>query len=338
MKRLCTMMQDTFPSLTSLGLELHGRTGAAPALPEAFLGASALHLEYIFLTHIAYPALPKLVSSATRLVFLSLGQIPHDGYISPEVMADCLAASSSLQRVIIKFQSPRSRPRYGNPPPLTRVVLPALTRFEFQGVGEYLEGLVSRIDAPLLNSLRITFLTDITFGIPQLCDFIVRSEIIKSWHCTTARVYLSHSTARVGVTSLVDLELTCDTSYQGLSWTVKLCNQLSPLLCHMENLEIRGPGSINPEEELQEDTVSALCLGIFRPFAAVQNLDASVRMGPLVALALRGLTGERVAEVLPALRWLIFVEGPSPPPQEVVGPFIAARGLQVMLLPYVLGS
>ncbi|KAI0302239.1 hypothetical protein BC826DRAFT_987956 [Russula brevipes] len=235
-------------------------------------------------------------------------------------MADCLAASSSLQRVIIKFQSPRSRPRHGNPPPLTRVVLPALTRFEFQGVGE------------------ITFLTDITFGIPQLCDFIVRSEIIKSWNCTTARVYLSHSTARVDVTPLVDLELTCDTFYQGLSWTVQLCNQLSPLLCHMENLEIRGPETIIPEEELQEDTVSALCLGIFRPFAAVQNLDASVRMGPLVALALRGLAGERATEVLPALRWLIFVVGPSPPPQEVMAQFIAARNLQVMLLPYVPGS
>ncbi|KAF8503287.1 hypothetical protein F5888DRAFT_1799625 [Russula emetica] len=51
------------------------------------------------------------------------------------------------------FESPLSRPdrESRRPPPPTRS---ALTYFRFEGVNEYLEALVARIGAPLLNGLR----------------------------------------------------------------------------------------------------------------------------------------------------------------------------------------
>jgi hypothetical protein len=41
--------------------------------------------------------------------------------------------------------------------PPTHSVIPALTQIDFKNVSEYLEILVARIDAPLLNRLEVTF-------------------------------------------------------------------------------------------------------------------------------------------------------------------------------------
>jgi len=51
----------------------------------------------------------------------------------------------------------------------TRVVLPALTRFYFQGDSKYLEDVISRIDVPLLRHIVI-------FDTPLLLHFISRTE------------------------------------------------------------------------------------------------------------------------------------------------------------------
>ena len=56
-------------------------------------------------------------------------------------------------------------------------VLPVLTTFWFKGVTEYLEDLVACIDAPQLNSLGITFFSDIVFDTPQLVQFINRTPV-----------------------------------------------------------------------------------------------------------------------------------------------------------------
>ena len=60
---------------------------------------------------------------------------------------------SSLETLHIRFRFPQSRPdletRY--PPPLKRSVIPALISLHFKGVIEYLEDLVTHIDAPQLD-------------------------------------------------------------------------------------------------------------------------------------------------------------------------------------------
>ena len=53
-----------------------------------------------------------------------------------------------------------------------RSVLPALTIFQFEGVSEYPEGVIARIDTPHLDVLQIVFFRDPTFDIPQLYRFI----------------------------------------------------------------------------------------------------------------------------------------------------------------------
>jgi len=129
-------------------------------LPDTFLGGSAPRLRYLALTSIPFPGLSKLLLSATHLVRLWLVNIPHSGYISPEAMVTCVSMLTSLEELYFQFHSPQSCPDQESrrPLPPTRSVLPALRRFSFKGVNEYLEGLLARVDTPGLYRLSTNVL------------------------------------------------------------------------------------------------------------------------------------------------------------------------------------
>ena len=90
LQRLASAMQKQFPALTRLKLNLdkHQEFICGPmfALPDGFLGGSVPRLQSLKLDAIPFPALPKLLLSATDLVCLSLENIPRSGYFSPEAI------------------------------------------------------------------------------------------------------------------------------------------------------------------------------------------------------------------------------------------------------------
>ena len=92
-------------------------------------------------------------------------------YIPPEVIATSLSALTSLEFLRLQFRYPRPRPALESrrlpPPPLTRSILPSLTRISFKGASEYLEEILARIDAPRLDKLHIVFFNQIIFDTPQ---------------------------------------------------------------------------------------------------------------------------------------------------------------------------
>ncbi|KAH9952358.1 hypothetical protein BGW80DRAFT_680353 [Lactifluus volemus] len=174
LEHLVAAMQKPFPELESLSLRMKYPDGAVPALPNTFLGGSAPRLRSLQFDRIPFSTLPRLLLSSNDLVNLTLDRIPQNGYISPEAMATCVSALTSLTYLSIGFKSPASRPDpiTRPPPPLTRAVLPALTNFYFRGVSEYLEDLIARIDAPLLHCVVILFFNQLVFDIQQLTRFI----------------------------------------------------------------------------------------------------------------------------------------------------------------------
>ena len=151
--------QKPFPVLAYLNLISYD--DIAPVLDEEFLGGSTPRLQRFSLQNIAFPAFPRLVLSTTHLSHLSLWRIPIAGYISPEAMVTCLATLPRLERLFIGFESFQSRPDRIGLPPSTRAVLPTLGRFGFQGVSEYLEDLVARIDTPKLVWLKVLLFMDL---------------------------------------------------------------------------------------------------------------------------------------------------------------------------------
>ena len=127
-ERLWAAMQGPVPELVALYLS-YGDRSDRPILPDSFLGGSAAHLRYFYLRSISFPGLSNLLSSATHLVNLTLLNIPHSGWISPDVMATCLSMLTSLEklRLEIELYYPDLRGRPPFPPTLS--VLPTLTTF-----------------------------------------------------------------------------------------------------------------------------------------------------------------------------------------------------------------
>jgi hypothetical protein len=94
------VMQGPFPALTHLHLQVNVYN-EAPIVPDSFLGGSAPSLQSLFVMTFAYPALPKLLLSATGLVNLSLFD---RCYIPPQMMVDCLTPLTRLEKLQIQIQ------------------------------------------------------------------------------------------------------------------------------------------------------------------------------------------------------------------------------------------
>ncbi|KAH9971613.1 hypothetical protein BGW80DRAFT_446408 [Lactifluus volemus] len=331
------MMQEQSPALKSLHLAIHDQTsGTMPALPNTFLGGSAPRLQSLFLDHIPFPTLPKLLLSCNGLVDLSLLRTPHSGYISPEAMAACITALPSLESLDIGFESPASRPdpRSRRPPPLTRAVLVALTSFKFCGVSEYLEDLVAQIDAPRVGYIGIILFSQLDLDTRQIPRFISHASMFMSpsevfmYFSPKGQIVMQFSTMG-GRTEGEFLSLR--TLCIGLDWQVsfveQICSQFSFLLSGVKMLEIEGVYD-DVESTWQTDMDHTQWLELFRPFTAVQTLRISRWLQPLIVSALQGVGEEMLTEVLPALdnlylgEYELFGSGPHD-----IEPFIVARRL-----------
>jgi hypothetical protein len=324
-EKLRAAMQVPFPELTALYFQY------GPLLPDLFLGGSAPRLRSLALTCTPFPGLPKLLLSATHLVYLGLLGIPHSGYFSPEAMATCLSMLTSLNTLQLEFESPQSSPDQGSrrPPPLTRFVLPALMGFSFKGVNEYLEDLLSRIDTPYLYSLETNFFNDIDFDTPELIRFVSRSSTLNT--PDEAHVFFGSRTASVKLqqqASNIDyfeVKISCRVPNWQLSSLAQICTSSLPLLSATESLFICKP--IHTQPDWEDGIESTEWLELLLPFTVVKNLHLSKQFAPRIAPALQEITRGRT-EVLPTLQNL-FLEGfqPSGPVDEAIGQFISARNL-----------
>ena len=331
-EKVMAAMQVSFPALTVLQLSSHGES-LSSVIPDSFLDGSAPSLRYFSLSGIPFPALPNLLLSATHLDSLWLSNIPHSGYISPEAIVALLSMLSSLRTLSLRFQSPQSGPDWQNrsPPPPKRSILPALREFRFKGVTEYLEDLVTFIDAPQLDEMHITFFNQIDFDCPRLAQFInctpklrALDEAHVDFDFSTVSVKLGYGTPQSALDNL-EIAISCRERDWQLSSIEQVCNSLQ-LLSTVNDLYI-GPRPWirnwnNPAIE------NAQWVQLLLPFTVVKNLYLSRATAPGVPDALDELVGDRITEVLPKLQ-NIFVDelNQSVPFQEKIGRFFAARQL-----------
>ena len=324
-------MQQPFPEQTNLKLRsFNSKSNETMAVvPDSFLGGSAPRLEYLSLDGIPFPGLPNLLLFTTHLVSLSLDNIPHSGYISPDVMVAVLSTLTSLERLSLEFISPRSCPDQASrrPPPKTRSVLPSLADIRFKGVSEYFDDLVACVDAPQLNRLNITFFNDIVFDTPQLARFI--SHTRKSKALKSVEISFQDGGASIDFSSqtspfVFNVTIWC----RGLDWQVaaveQVCTSCLPPLYMLEDLYFHEDSFSPPDRK--DSVENREWLELFRPFMAVKNLYLSDNLASLIAPALQELVEGRTTDVLPALQ-NIFLEGleSSGSIQETIGKLVAAR-------------
>jgi len=324
-------MKTPFPALTHL--MLRPTDESAPILPDSFLEGSAPRLQSLWFDGIPFPALGKLLLSPRHLSELSLDNIPHSGYISPDALVTSLSGLTRLRRLVLKFQYPRSRAVRERrvPPSLTRVVLPSLFILHFKGDSEYLEDMLSRMDAPLHVHIKINFFNQLVFDTPLLRNLVERAETFKVFH----RAEISFSDYSVGFalsqkhgsaeTKVLELKISCKPFDWQFSSIAQVIVSGIPPLPTLERLELR---SYHLLKLWQDDLENAQWLELLRPFASVKDLVLCGQFIRLVAPVLGELIGEGVAEELPALQ-NVFVEdvwlSGYPSWQKAIGQFITAR-------------
>lgn len=329
-ERVLAVMQVPFPKLTYLDFWFTDEV--ASVVPDSFLGGSAPRLRKLALNGASFLGLPKLLLSTPDLVELSLRNIFHSGYISPEEMVDCLSTLTRLKELDLTFKYALPRPdpeslRPTRPPPPTRTLLPSLTDFWFDGASGYLDDFVARIDAPLLNRTMIGFFHQATFDTPQLRQFISRIPHLRARD--EARVLISDDKVSITLPGPfnygLDLEVRCGRLDLQLAFVAQACSSCFPqaLIATVERLYVWYWPDDRPD-----NVENSKWLQLLRPFAAAKGLYLSRRLVPCISGALQELSGERVTEVLPALEGLFVEEiDPSGSDERAFEPFIAARQL-----------
>jgi hypothetical protein len=330
LERLADLMQRPFPALEYL--ELRTENEATPDVSDSFLGGPAPHLRSLLLKSVPFPALQKLVLSASHLVRLNLWNTPHTLYTTPEAMIACLSSLPKLETLRLGFRSPRPHLNLTNgPSPQTRAELPFLTSLTFLGESEYLEDLVAWITAPLLNTVKITFFDQPIFHISHLPLFINRAEKLNALNqadlMLDSRSVAATLSPRPRETncSVLRLEISSTESDWQLSSLVQVCRQSLPTLSTLKRLDIREGQYPRPrwQDNNEED---AHWLVLLQLFTAVEDLHLSKRLALHVVPALQELAEERVAVVLPALQ-NVFVEKLPPTGiiRRAIKQFAAAR-------------
>jgi hypothetical protein len=130
-------------------------------------------------TRIGFP-IPLQQLSSMDLVDIQFHNMVEAAYLSPEALVDTLSQMTQLRSISLHFLPTASfigMPQPGSEDP---VILPSLTRLNFQGMAEFLEGLVVSIYAPCLRDIEISFFDEIIFDIPKLIKFVDQIEIQKT--------------------------------------------------------------------------------------------------------------------------------------------------------------
>ncbi|KAH9025727.1 hypothetical protein EDB85DRAFT_2149566 [Lactarius pseudohatsudake] len=298
------LLRAPFPALERLRLRSQD-TMRSLILPTAFLGGAAPRLRDIHLDSTAFPMLPQVLLSAHDLVSLRLDDIPNSGYISPEFFAAGLSVTTRLEYLKISFLSPILQ-RNTASSTRTHAVLPALTDFQFRGDVDYLENLVTKIDAPALEQFTVTLFEQSTFNIPQLSKFIGRTRTLRSPHQTSIEL----SEAEFAVTH--DFRLSSPSPSSGnfklqvlyeeedlqMATLVHISRQLSASLASPERLDVvassdlfawRDPGEADAVQWLE----------FLRLFPGVKRLEVSSTLASIVASAFEQVT--RTSDILPSL-------------------------------------
>ena len=322
-------MQVPFPELTDLLLHSDD-SSTVSALPDSFLGGYVPRLQFLFLIRIPFPGLPKLLLSATHLATLRLWGIPHSGWFSPEAIVTALSTLTRLDYLVLEFESPRSHPDWASrpPPSPTRSVLPVLTYFGFKGVCEYLEDLVTRIDAPRLNKFYVCFFNQIVFDTPQSVQFISRTPTLETFE--KALVVFEYHAASVNLSSrtsghgMLNVRIPCIQSDWQVSSMEQVCTSCLPPLSTLEDLYIYERP--NFPADWQDNIENTLWLELLQPFTSVKNLYLSEEFALRIVPALQELVGAGTTEVLPTLQ-NIFLEKlqSSGTVREDIQQFVATR-------------
>lgn len=240
-------------------LDLLSRDGESLTLPNNFRWGP--RLRRLHSTGIAFPSLLQLLHHSINLIDLRLHDDLDPLYFSPEPLTNALSGMTQLRSLSLHFLSTT----YCASPLLYegRVVLPALTCLEFRGNAEYLENLVTRIDAPRLEDIEITFFDHPILSVSMLSKFISRIEMHKS-HRQAHIIFLEHaisiSLVQQGSPTHLTLRLICQLLDKQILSLTRFCLSFYSVIVNVGELRISALRRLERRDDRFRSQASQQCL------------------------------------------------------------------------------
>ena len=251
MEKLIMTIDDEYPMLEYLILESQTEYGLystlASVLPESL---KTPRLRHLLLLGVVPPIRSQLLTTAVGLVTLCLYMQQPTAYFQPDILLRCLSFMPRLEILLISttfFHLPDHVERQLlDTPIMTRVTLPNLRSFQFEGSGTYMKVVVHQITAPRLEKLNIQLGNESTLSLPHLLPvrFMNTAENLKfdsaafefSLCQVVVRLYLREE-AEVYVLSMTALHFVQTRNVQ-LSLVAQIFNSLGQILSTVEHLSL----------------------------------------------------------------------------------------------------
>jgi hypothetical protein len=169
---LCNLFQAMdceFPILERLFLYLSTESRTGLRLPEKFQSSLLPHLT---LSNISLPIQSQLLRQAEGLITLQLWNVPASPEFHPAHLVAQLPDMSRLEALVVQFYAPTPRRIFESPALPKPITLPSLRVLSFRGGSTYLEGVLARINAPLLSTFNVEFFNQLKFNLARLLRFL----------------------------------------------------------------------------------------------------------------------------------------------------------------------
>lgn len=337
---MTTAMLEAAPRLQHL--ILHSQSTEF-VLPKSFLDGNAPQLQHLILTGVSLGTLHPLLPSTTGLASLVLERVPSSAYFSPESLIAHIRSMPHLQTLSIGLLSAVPRPDLGSvrflPSGRTsqaRIELPSLTQLVYRGASAYLESLLARVRAPLLQDIDITLFNQLTLRLPRTCTFISDLDMFRP---TSARIDFAQTSAHILLFTAsaglqpsepqsqspdMSLSVSCGRLDFQVSAMAQICSGLSGntgpgagahLLLSVEEFMLGfHQGELSEEWRGEEVIDPSLWRTLLAPFRQTRKLRVHVALAADLERALRppelhAMDGLEQELLLPELRMIVLLHG-----------------------------
>jgi hypothetical protein len=310
LQKLIAAIDEEYPILEYLVITHPVEFSTILIFPGTF---QAPHLRHIVLEGFALPIGSRLLTPDVGLVTLCLFMDRPSTYFYPNTLLRWLSFLPHLETLDIGFTFPVTNRdverQLMHTPIMTPITLPNLHYFGFQGVSTYVEALVHRITAPLLEKINIGFFNQLTYSVPHLLQFM---NAAGNFRFDSANFKFYREQVYVVVYPRGEAEmhpLSIRVGCQHLDWQAsslaQISNSLSQVFSVVEHFTLeRGVASWPPEERNEVDR--AEWRKIFRSFGNVKTLRVEDELVKELSRSLRLDDGELPLELLPELQELTY--------------------------------
>jgi hypothetical protein len=279
-------------------------------------------LETPHLRHLAIscsiPIRTPFLGTAAGLVILHLALYHPSTYFQPTVLLQWLSLMPQLEILLIYFSFPLpSRDverQLMRTPIMTHVTLPNLRTLALKAVSAYSEAVLSRITTSPLEIFQISYLKQLTFSVPQLLQFMERTENPRfdrvKFEFFSERVYVGVNPPE---TNMPDDAFSINIDCWHLDWQVssvaQIFNALSQIFPAVEHITLLAHGVHSRSSEEHNEVEPSEWRKLLRSFSNVKTLDIDDGLVNGLSRCLRLDDEEHPLELLPELQELTYSGG-----------------------------